>query len=112
MAIFKKVDNFSSPYTRLVFVGRIEGDLANFLVARPLVHRTTDVDLGELEQGGFRRVTYRLAFHHHHLLLIGLEDGTIAEGGAAHQRFQRGRYELQFLLYGTSMSKNYTKLMN
>ena len=71
----------------LVFVGRVERDFADLLVARPDRHRLARRQLDAFEQSRFRRVAVHLALQNRDVILAGLEFGPAAKSGNARKRF-------------------------
>merc|ERR1719336_712712 len=70
----------------LELVGRVEGDLADFLVPRPVVHHVALAQLGALEDGCLGGISVDLPLQDRDLVLTSLELSPVAEAGNALQR--------------------------
>merc|ERR1719336_3460893 len=70
----------------LELVGRVERDLADFLVPRPVVHHVALAQLGALEDGGLGGISVHLPLQDRDLVLASLELGPVAQAGNALQR--------------------------
>merc|ERR1719336_2872195 len=70
----------------LELVGRVEGDLADFLVPRSVVHHVALAQLGALEDGGLGGISVDLPLKDRNLVLASLELSPVAQAGNALQR--------------------------